>query len=63
MTCRAKRSRPADGKTLIAQPVLKPKRMWTIDDIRRCKYEVVSPLRAYKEKLRAGGASNGELKH
>lgn len=34
-----------DGKTLIAQPVLEPKRMWTIDDIRRCQYEVVSPLR------------------
>ncbi|MGH7965020.1 MAG: methane monooxygenase, partial [Candidatus Binatia bacterium] len=35
-----------DGKTLIAQPVLNPKRMWTLDDIRRCQYEVVSPLRA-----------------
>jgi methane monooxygenase component A alpha chain/propane monooxygenase large subunit len=34
-----------DGKTLIAQPVLKPKRLWTIDDIRRCQYEVVSPQR------------------
>jgi hypothetical protein len=51
----------ADGKTLIAQPLLKPKRMWTIDDIRRCKYEVVSPLRVYKEKLRAGGTANGQL--
>jgi Methane/Phenol/Toluene Hydroxylase/YHS domain len=32
-----------DGKTLIAQPVLEPKRMWTIDDIRRCQYEVKMP--------------------
>ncbi len=32
-----------DGKTLIAQPVLEPKRMWTIDDLRRCDYEVVKP--------------------
>ncbi len=34
-----------DGKTLVAQPVLNPKRMWTVDDVRRCSYEVVSPLR------------------
>jgi 1,2-phenylacetyl-CoA epoxidase catalytic subunit len=34
-----------DGKTLIAQPVLEPKRMWTVDDVRACRYEVVSPLR------------------
>lgn len=34
-----------DGKTLIAQPLLNPKRMWTIDDIRRCQYEVVAPPR------------------
>lgn len=34
-----------DGKTLIAQPVLDPKRLWTVDDVRRCRYEVVSPLR------------------
>lgn len=34
-----------DGKTLIAQPVLEPKRMWTIDDVRNCRYEVVSPVR------------------
>jgi len=32
-----------DGKTLIAQPVLEPKRMWTLDDLRRCGYEVVKP--------------------
>ena len=32
-----------DGKTLIAQPVLDPKRMWTVDDIRRCQYEVKAP--------------------
>ena len=32
-----------DGKTLIAQPVLEPKRMWTLDDLRRCDYEVVKP--------------------
>jgi methane monooxygenase component A alpha chain/propane monooxygenase large subunit len=34
-----------DGKTLMAQPELQPKRMWTVDDVRRCGYEVVSPAR------------------
>ena len=32
-----------DGETLIAQPVLEPKRMWTLDDLRRCQYEVQAP--------------------
>jgi hypothetical protein len=34
-----------DGKTLMAQPSLNPKRMWTIDDLRARKYEIVSPNR------------------
>ena len=34
-----------DGKTLMAQPGLNLKRMWTLDDLRRCHYEIVSPLR------------------
>lgn len=34
-----------DGNTLIAQPVLDPKRLWTLQDIEACKYEVVSPVR------------------
>jgi len=34
-----------DGKTLIAQPHLNPDNMWTIDDIRRLKYEIKNPLR------------------
>lgn len=32
-----------DGSTLIAQPVLDPKRLWTIEDLRRCQYEVERP--------------------
>jgi hypothetical protein len=32
-----------DGETLIAQPALEPKRMWTLDDIKRCDYEVRKP--------------------
>lgn len=43
-----------DGKTLIAQPVLEPKRMWTIDDVRRCQYEVVSPQRRQAAAPAAG---------
>ncbi len=34
-----------DGRTLMAQPLIDPPRLWTIDDIRRCRYEVVSPMR------------------
>jgi alkene monooxygenase alpha subunit len=34
-----------DGKTLIAQPHLNPDNLWTIDDIRRLKYEIKNPLR------------------
>jgi methane monooxygenase component A alpha chain/propane monooxygenase large subunit len=44
-----------DGKTLIAQPVLEPKRMWTVEDIRRCQYEVVSPLRRAKGRREEEG--------
>jgi methane monooxygenase component A alpha chain/propane monooxygenase large subunit len=33
-----------DGQTLIGQPALNLKRMWTIDDIRKLKYEVKDPL-------------------
>jgi YHS domain-containing protein len=32
-----------DGKTLMAQPLLKPKRMWTLDDLKRCDYVVARP--------------------
>ena len=32
-----------DGKTLIAQPTLASKRIWTLDDIRRCDYVVKKP--------------------
>ena len=35
----------ADGKTLIAQPWLDMERMWNIDDIRACRYEIRNPLR------------------
>jgi hypothetical protein len=46
-----------DGQTLMAQPVLQPRRMWTIDDIRRCRYEVTSPLRKMSTAS-AGGSGN-----
>jgi hypothetical protein len=32
-----------DGKTLIAQPTLDGAPMWTLDDVRRCQYEVKKP--------------------
>ncbi|MDQ2959430.1 MAG: methane monooxygenase [Candidatus Dormibacteraeota bacterium] len=35
-----------DGKTLIGQPSLDVKRMWTIDDIRRLNFEVKDPLQS-----------------
>lgn len=36
----------ADGHTLIAQPHVDADRpMWTIDDIRRCNFEILDPLR------------------
>jgi hypothetical protein len=35
-----------DGKTLMAQPSLNRKRMWTIEDIERLGYEIKNPLRA-----------------
>lgn len=47
-----------DGKTLMAQPLLEPKRMWTVDDIRRCRYEITSPLRSVATTP-AGGSGNG----
>jgi methane monooxygenase component A alpha chain/propane monooxygenase large subunit len=34
-----------DGKTLIAQPHLNQDNLWTIDDIRRLKFEIKDPLR------------------
>lgn len=34
-----------DGKTLIGQPLIEQERLWTIDDIRRLRYEVKDPLR------------------
>jgi methane monooxygenase component A alpha chain/propane monooxygenase large subunit len=33
-----------DGKTLMGQPKVDMKRLWTIDDIRRIKFEVKDPL-------------------
>jgi methane monooxygenase component A alpha chain len=35
-----------DGKTLIAQPHLDAEKLWTLDDIRRLKFEIKDPLRA-----------------
>jgi len=35
-----------DGKTLVGQPGIDLKRMWTIDDIRRLNYEVKDPLQS-----------------
>jgi len=35
-----------DGKTLIGQPVLDLERLWTIEDIRRLKYEIRDPMKA-----------------
>ncbi len=35
-----------DGKTLIGQPTLDLTRLWTIDDIRRLKYEIKDPMQA-----------------
>lgn len=35
-----------DGKTLVGQPGIDLKRMWTVDDIRRLGYEVKDPLAA-----------------
>ena len=32
-----------DGKTLMAQPTLDGPPLWTLDDIRRCQYEVKNP--------------------
>ncbi len=34
----------ADGKTLIGQPHLNARRMWTINDIRALHYEIKDPL-------------------
>jgi hypothetical protein len=33
-----------DGKTIIGQPGIDLKRMWTIDDLRKCNLEVKDPL-------------------
>jgi methane monooxygenase component A alpha chain/propane monooxygenase large subunit len=33
-----------DGKTLIGQPLIQQERLWTIDDIRKIRYEVRDPL-------------------
>jgi methane monooxygenase component A alpha chain/propane monooxygenase large subunit len=35
-----------DGKTLVGQPGIDLKRMWTIDDIRRLNFEVKDPLQS-----------------
>ena len=34
-----------DGQTLIGQPLIEQKRLWTIDDIRALRYEIKDPLR------------------
>ena len=34
-----------DGKTLIGQPTVSQDRLWTIDDMRRLRYQVKDPLR------------------
>src|SRR5262249_25023697 len=34
-----------DGKTLIGQPSIAQRRLWTLDDIRQLRYEVKDPLR------------------
>ncbi len=34
-----------DGKTLIGQPLIEQERLWTIDDIRKLRYEVKDPLK------------------
>jgi len=33
-----------DGKTLIGQPLVEMERLWTIDDIRACAYEIKDPM-------------------
>ena len=33
-----------DGKTLIGQPTVSQDRLWTIDDMRRLRYQVKDPL-------------------
>jgi propane monooxygenase large subunit len=33
----------SDGKTLVGQPHLRTDQMWTIDDIRKCDFQVTSP--------------------
>lgn len=34
-----------DGKTLLGQPLIAQERLWTIEDIRRIRYEIKDPLR------------------
>ncbi len=38
-----------DGRTLVAQPHIDEDRMWTIDDIRACNFEIQNPLRDIKD--------------
>jgi len=42
-----------DGKTLIAQPTLDGAPLWTLDDVRRCQYEVKKPPAPPVESLEA----------
>ena len=43
---RQARTTPGSGRTLVGQPGIGLKRMWTIDDIRRLNYEVKDPLQS-----------------
>lgn len=36
-----------DGATLIGQPALDLERLWTIEDIRRLKYEIKDPMKPF----------------
>ena len=35
----------SDGKTLMAQPELDGKRLWTLDDVRACNFEIIRPAK------------------
>jgi Methane/Phenol/Toluene Hydroxylase. len=43
----------ADGKTILGQPTLSmdPKKMWTLNDIKRCDVQITSPNRINAENL------------
>jgi hypothetical protein len=39
-----------DGKTLIGQPLVAQQRLWTIDDIRRLRYEIKDPMHSLQRR-------------